>query len=73
MDKHVNQIEAVQRRSAHFVKNCLDRTPEIITTLLNDLDWPPLEKRRIIARLTLFHKAIHGDYDQLRLSTTILP
>ena len=63
MDKHIKQMEAVQRRyrSARFVKNCWKRTPGTVTNLLNDLDWPSLQDRRKIARLTLFHKAIHGE------------
>lgn len=32
-----------------------------VTNLLNDLVRPPLQKRRKIARLTLLHKAIHGE------------
>ena len=42
MDMHIKQLEAVQRRSALFVKNCWARTPGTVTNLLNDLDWPPL-------------------------------
>ena len=61
MDKHVKQIEAVQRRSARFVKNCWQRTPETVTNLLNDLDWPSLQSRRKVARLTLLHKPIHAE------------
>lgn len=61
LDKHIQQIEAVQRRSARFVKNCWERTPGTVTNLLNNLDWPPLQERRKTARLTLLHKAIHGE------------
>ena len=61
MDKHIKQLEAVQRRFARFVKNCWARTPGTVTNLLNDLDWPPLQVRRKIVRLTLFHKAIQGE------------
>ena len=32
-----------------------------VTNLLNELNWIPLKVRRIISRLTLFHKAIRGD------------
>ena len=61
MDKYVKQIEAVQRRSARFVKNCWQRTPETDTNLLNDLDWPSLQSRRKVAHLTMFHKTIHSE------------
>lgn len=59
-DKHVNQIEAVQR-SSHFVKICRERKPGTVSNLLNDLDWPPLQKRRKSARLTMFYKILHGE------------
>ena len=61
MNKHVKEIEAIQRRSAQFVKNCWQRTPETVTNLLNDLDWPSLQSRRKVARLTMLHKRIHGE------------
>ena len=61
LKKHVKQIEGVQRRAARFVKNCYTREPGTVTNLLNELNWIPLKVRRTISRLTLFHKAIHGD------------
>ena len=61
LKKHVKQIEGVQRRAARFVKNCYTREPGTVTNLLNELNWIPLKERRTISRLTLFHKAIHGD------------
>ena len=61
LKKHVKQIEGVQRRAARFLKNCYTREPGTVTNLLNELNWIPLKERRTISRLTLFHKAIHGD------------
>ena len=61
MDKHIKQIEAVQRRPAWFVKSCWEWAPRTVTNLLSDLDWPPLWDQRKIACLTLFHKATHGE------------
>ena len=63
LKKHVKQlqIEGVQRKAARFVKNCYTREPGTVTNLLNELHWIPLKVRRTITRLTLFHKAIHGD------------
>ena len=61
LKKHVKQIEGVQRRAARFLKNCYTREPGTVTNLLNKLNWIPLKERRTISRLTLFHKAIHGD------------
>ena len=55
-DKHMKQIEDVQRRAARFVKNCWQRTPGTVSNLLNDLDWPSLQNRRKSVRLTLLHR-----------------
>ena len=43
-------------RAARFVKNCYTREPGTVANL--ELNWIPLKERRIISRLTLFHKAI---------------
>ena len=61
MDKHIKQIEAVQRRSERFEKNCRQLTPETVTNLLNDLDWSSIQSRRKVARVTMLHKTIHGE------------
>ena len=61
LKKHVKQIDRVQRRAAHFVKNFCTREPGTVTNLLNEVNWIPLKVWRTISRLTLFHKAIHGD------------
>ena len=60
-DKQIKQIEAVQRRSVRFVRNCWKREPGIVTNMLNDLDWPSLQTRRKHARLMMLHKTIHGE------------
>ena len=61
LKKQVKQIEGEQTRAAHFVKNCYTRERGTVTNLLNELNWIPLKIRRTISRLTLLHKAIHGD------------
>ncbi|CAC5421439.1 unnamed protein product [Mytilus coruscus] len=40
-------------------KNNYSREPGTVTTLLKEFKLTPLETRRKIARITLFHKAIH--------------
>ena len=55
----IYQLEAVQRRSARFVKNNYDRQSSV-TTMLKDLNWSTLAERRKIARLAVFHKAHEG-------------
>jgi hypothetical protein len=49
----------VQRRAAHFIKSNYSRDPGTVTTLLEQLELPPLSTRRKITRITLLHKAIH--------------
>ena len=59
LQKHIQQIEMVQRRAARFIKSNYTRDPGTVTTLLEQLELPPLSTRRKIARITLLHKAIH--------------
>ena len=49
----------VQGRAARFIKSNYSRDPGTVTTLLEQLELPPLSTRRKIARFTLLHKAIH--------------
>jgi hypothetical protein len=59
LQKHIQQIEMVQRRAARFIKSNYSRDPGTVTTLLEQLELPPLSTRRKIACITLLHKAIH--------------
>jgi hypothetical protein len=56
--KHINDIEAVQRRAARFVANDYKSTTSV-TAILDQLKWPSLQKRRTLARLTTFYKIHH--------------
>lgn len=44
--KQKKALENVQSRDARFVKKYKKRTPETITRLLKELEWPVLEQRR---------------------------
>ena len=59
--KHISDIEGVQRRAARFVKSCHKREPGTVTQLLKDLNWCSLEHRRKVARLTYMHKIVNGE------------
>ncbi|CAC5388841.1 unnamed protein product [Mytilus coruscus] len=59
LNAQFQSIEMVQRRAARFIKSNYSREPGTVTTLLEELKLTPLETRRKIARITLFHKAIH--------------
>ena len=55
----INQIEAVQRQAARFVKNDYDRRSSV-SAMIDNLEWGTLAHRRKITRVTVFHKAIEG-------------
>ena len=56
----INKIEMVQRRAARFVVNDYRRITGV-TDHVNSLNWPPLQERRKVSRLSIFHKAIHQE------------
>lgn len=58
-NKHINQLEMVQRRSARFIKRNYSREPGTVTKLMQELQLQPLQVRRKISKLTLLHKALH--------------
>ena len=51
-------LEQVQRRAARFVTRTYTREEGWITNALKLLNWPTLEKRRQVARLTLMYKCV---------------
>ena len=54
----IKQIEKVQRRAARFTCNRYHNTSSV-TDMLEDLDWPTLQVRRLRTRLIMFYKIIH--------------
>ena len=57
----INRLEGVQRKSARFVCSQYRRGPGIsVAALLQQLQWPSLADRRLIARRTLFYNAHTG-------------
>ena len=52
------QIEKIQRRAARYVSNRYHNTNSV-TDMMSDLNWAPLEVRRIRYRLIFFYKVIH--------------
>ena len=55
--KHVKNIEGIQRRAVRFVKGC--RTPGTVTKLLKELEWSTLQQRRQMSRLTMMYKIVN--------------
>ena len=54
----IKQIEKVQRRAARFTCNRYHNTSSV-TDMLEDLDWPTLQVRRLKTRLIMFYNIIH--------------
>ena len=52
----INSIEAVQRKEAHFCKNCSNGKPRTATLLIQALNREPLQMTRETGRLMLFFK-----------------
>ena len=59
MEKDINNIDKVQRRSARFVKNDYNWESSV-TSMIKDLGWENLADRRREARLCIFHKIVNG-------------
>ena len=57
---HIKKIEAIQRRSARFVRRDYDQHSSV-SDMLKELNWPILQERRYIARKCLFHKAVNDN------------
>ena len=53
----------VQRRATRFVKSDYRREPSVVTELLSSLKWQSLAERRMVARLTMMYKTVHGLVD----------
>jgi hypothetical protein len=59
LQKHIQHIEMVQSRAARSIKSNYSKDPDTVTTLLEQLELPPLSRRRKITRITLLHKTTH--------------
>ena len=57
--KYINQIEMVQHRAVRYIFNDYNFTSSV-SSMLNQLALPTLEKRRKIASLSMFYKINHG-------------
>ena len=55
----INKLEAVQRKAARFVTGEHSRETSV-TGLMQVLQWRTLQERRLVARLTMFYKAVNG-------------
>ena len=58
----IQQLEAVQRRAARFVKGDY-HTTRSTAQLIQDLNWPPLQQRRQNAKLVMMYRITYGLVD----------
>ena len=54
----INQVEAVQRRAARWATRDYRYTSSV-TAMLKDLNWRPLDQRRIDSRLVMMYKVTY--------------
>ena len=57
-DKDINKVEAVQRRAAKCATRDYKYTSSV-TAMLNDLNWRPLDQRRIDNILLMMYKVTY--------------
>ena len=55
-DNH--KIEMIQRRAARFVTSCYRRTSSV-TSMMHQLGWDTIERRRELARLYMMYRIVH--------------
>jgi len=59
LKKDKTNLEKINRRAARFVMQDYKQTSSV-TSMLEKLEWPSLEKRREHQRLTTMYKIVHG-------------
>jgi len=60
--KNIDNIERIQKRAARFVSGIYGKDTSI-TSILQNLQWDPLQVRRKSHRLTSFYKIVNGQLD----------
>ena len=53
---NASKLERVQERAAKFVKNYYNRDSSV-TSILNSLQWTPLDERRASTKICIMYKA----------------
>jgi hypothetical protein len=61
LQQDIDRLERVQRQAARFItRDYKSRSPGCVSSMLKDLNLPPLEERRRQLRLTLLNKVAEG-------------
>ena len=58
--KQIQNLEKIQRRVARFVSNDYHTTSSV-SKMLEKLEWPSLEQRRLESRLVMLQKILDGE------------
>ena len=58
-NSNIDRLEMVQRRAARYVLNRYHNTSSV-TEMIHELQWPSLESRRKMQRLSMMYKIRHG-------------
>ena len=71
LQKDIDQLERVQRRSARFITgDYSSRDQGSITRMLDNLELTPLQDRRRSAQLAYFYKVAEGLCQQCQVMTS---
>ena len=73
LQKHILQLEGVQKRAARFVTNCRSREPGCLTNAVKTLEWETLETRRKHSRLAQIYRTINGDTSPINIPPYFKP
>ena len=57
--KNIQILEVVQRRAARFVNNDYSNFSSV-TAMMQDLEWPTLEERRWVTKVTVLFKILNA-------------
>jgi len=74
LQKDTDKLEQVQRRAARFISaDYTSRETGCISKMLQQLEIPPLQERRKMARLTFFYKVTEGLVPAMPIETYLTP
>ena len=59
LQKDKYRLDMIQRTAARVCFNNYAREPGVVTNMLDKLEWPSLEGRRILSRLVMFHQVVY--------------
>ena len=59
---NIKKLDSVQRKAARFVTGDYGQMSSV-TSMLDSLDWPPLQRRRSELKVVLFYKILNNEVD----------